>query len=170
MWLHALKLFKNSIDTQEKLRLNLHSFSVSEHLEYGRVVYKFFVCQNHRSISMSSFPRRPNTRTNFPCPKADMTCFGTWLLTLARKTWQFFAVHRANKNGLSRENCRLYRVLCTDSLLLFLSLFKTSLTICLTKHLSALVKAHYHSRKISTDRKFSDNIIENFQLQNFFPT
>jgi hypothetical protein len=36
------------------------------------------------------------------------------------------------------------------------------------------LKAHFHSRKISTDRKFSENIIvlkvENFQLQNFFPT
>ena len=31
-----LQLFKNSIDTQEKLRLNLHSLSVSELLEYGR--------------------------------------------------------------------------------------------------------------------------------------
>ena len=31
----ALQLFKNSIDTQEKLRLNLHSLSVSELLEYG---------------------------------------------------------------------------------------------------------------------------------------
>jgi hypothetical protein len=38
MWLHALQLFKNSIDTQEKVRLNLHSLSVSvsELLEYGR--------------------------------------------------------------------------------------------------------------------------------------
>jgi hypothetical protein len=38
MWLLALQLFKNSIDTQEKLRLNLHSLSVSvsELLEYGR--------------------------------------------------------------------------------------------------------------------------------------
>jgi hypothetical protein len=34
----TLQLFKNSIDTQEKLRLNLHSLSlsVSELLEYGR--------------------------------------------------------------------------------------------------------------------------------------
>jgi hypothetical protein len=34
----ALQLFKNSIDTREKLRLNLHSLSVSvsELLEYGR--------------------------------------------------------------------------------------------------------------------------------------
>ena len=33
----ALQLFKNSINTQEKLRLNLHSLSasVSELLEYG---------------------------------------------------------------------------------------------------------------------------------------
>jgi hypothetical protein len=31
-----LQLFKNSIDLQEKLRLNLHSSSVSELLEYGR--------------------------------------------------------------------------------------------------------------------------------------
>jgi hypothetical protein len=39
MGLLNLQLFKNSIDTQEKLRLNLHSLSVSELLEYGR---KFF--------------------------------------------------------------------------------------------------------------------------------
>jgi hypothetical protein len=34
----ALQLIKNSINTQEKLRLNLHSLSVSasELLEYGR--------------------------------------------------------------------------------------------------------------------------------------
>jgi hypothetical protein len=35
-WLLTLQLFKNSIDTQDKLRLNLHSLSVSELLEYGR--------------------------------------------------------------------------------------------------------------------------------------
>jgi hypothetical protein len=38
---------------------------------------------------------------------------------------------------------------------------------------SSVVKAHFHLRKISTDRKFSENIIvkvENFQLQIFFPT
>jgi hypothetical protein len=39
-----------------------------------------------------------------------------------------------------------------------------------------LIKAYFHSRKISTDRKFSENDkmsllkVENFQLQNFFPT
>jgi hypothetical protein len=32
----ALQLFKNSINTQEKLSLNLHSLSVSELLEYRR--------------------------------------------------------------------------------------------------------------------------------------
>jgi hypothetical protein len=37
MWLLTLQLFKNSIDTQEKLRLNLHSLSVSELLEYAGV-------------------------------------------------------------------------------------------------------------------------------------
>ena len=36
MWLLTLQLFKNSIDTREKLRLNLHSLSVSELFEYGR--------------------------------------------------------------------------------------------------------------------------------------
>ena len=38
MWLLTLQLFKNSIDTQWKLRLNLHSLSVSvsELSEYGR--------------------------------------------------------------------------------------------------------------------------------------
>jgi hypothetical protein len=37
MWLLPLQLFKNITDTQEKLRLNLHSLSVSELLEYGRM-------------------------------------------------------------------------------------------------------------------------------------
>ena len=32
----TLQLFKNSNDTREKLRLNFHSLSVSELLEYGR--------------------------------------------------------------------------------------------------------------------------------------
>jgi hypothetical protein len=36
MWLLTLQLFKNSIDTQEKLRLNLHSLSATVLLEYGR--------------------------------------------------------------------------------------------------------------------------------------
>ena len=37
MWLFTLQLFKNAYDTQEKLRLDLHSLgvSVSELLEYG---------------------------------------------------------------------------------------------------------------------------------------
>ena len=41
----ALQLFKNSINTQEKLRLNLHSssVSVSELLEYGRMSWPSFV-------------------------------------------------------------------------------------------------------------------------------
>ena len=47
MWLLTLQLFKNSTDTQEKLRLNLHSLSVSELLElYGlfiRVKTKFLL-------------------------------------------------------------------------------------------------------------------------------
>jgi hypothetical protein len=38
----ALQLFKNSINTQEKLRLNLHSLSVSELLEYGRKCFSAF--------------------------------------------------------------------------------------------------------------------------------
>jgi sensor c-di-GMP phosphodiesterase-like protein len=36
MWLLILQLFKNSNDTQEKLRLNHHSLSASELLKYGR--------------------------------------------------------------------------------------------------------------------------------------
>ena len=32
------------------------------------------------------------------------------------------------------------------------------------------VKTHFHSRKFSTDRNFSENIIVKSQLQNFFPT
>jgi hypothetical protein len=38
MWLLTLQLFKNSTDTQDKLRLNLHSLSVSELLEYRRML------------------------------------------------------------------------------------------------------------------------------------
>jgi hypothetical protein len=40
MWLLTLQLFKNNIDTQRKLRLNLHSLSVILLLEYGRKTYK----------------------------------------------------------------------------------------------------------------------------------
>ena len=39
-----------------------------------------FVCQNHRNISWTlvrSFPWRPYTRTNLPCPKARIISFGT---------------------------------------------------------------------------------------------
>ena len=41
LYLTNLQLFKNSIDTREKLRLNLHSLSVSvsELLEYGRYTW-----------------------------------------------------------------------------------------------------------------------------------
>jgi hypothetical protein len=46
MWLLTLQLFKNNIDTQAqgKLRLNLHSLSVSvsELLEYRRKVTSFY--------------------------------------------------------------------------------------------------------------------------------
>ena len=42
MWLLTLQLFKNSIDTEEKLRLNLHSLSVSELLEYGWKCLRWF--------------------------------------------------------------------------------------------------------------------------------
>jgi hypothetical protein len=42
MWLLTLlQLFKNSIDTQGKLRLNLHSLSASELLEYRRMSVSF---------------------------------------------------------------------------------------------------------------------------------
>ena len=37
MWLLILQLFKNSFDTQDKLRLNLQSLSVSELSEYRRI-------------------------------------------------------------------------------------------------------------------------------------
>jgi hypothetical protein len=37
MWILTLQLFKNSTDTQGELRLNLHSLSASELLEYRRI-------------------------------------------------------------------------------------------------------------------------------------
>jgi hypothetical protein len=46
MWLLTLQLFKNSIDTEEKLRLNLHSLSVSELLEYGRKLVSTLISKN----------------------------------------------------------------------------------------------------------------------------
>jgi hypothetical protein len=39
MWLLTLQLFKNSIDPQGKLKLNLHSLSVSVLLEYRRLSF-----------------------------------------------------------------------------------------------------------------------------------
>ena len=43
-WLLTLQLFTNSIDTQGKLRLNLHSLSVSELLEYRRLSRNIEAC------------------------------------------------------------------------------------------------------------------------------
>jgi hypothetical protein len=43
----TLQLFGNSIDTQEKLRLNFHSLSVSELLEYGRMFWNPGKFQSH---------------------------------------------------------------------------------------------------------------------------
>jgi hypothetical protein len=47
----TLQLFKNSKDTREKLRLNFHSLSVSELLEYGR---KSLCCREHISWTYNS--------------------------------------------------------------------------------------------------------------------
>jgi hypothetical protein len=46
MWLLTLQLLKNSIDTQEKLRLNLHSWEC-ELLKYGRICLK---CKTSRYL------------------------------------------------------------------------------------------------------------------------
>jgi hypothetical protein len=53
----TLQLFKNSIDTQEKLRLNLHSLSVSELLEYGRMFLKY-LAKMDLILILSNFPVR----------------------------------------------------------------------------------------------------------------
>ena len=50
----TLQLFKNSIDTQEKLSLNLHSLSVSELLEYGRKTMVISTSQLSRVHSLDS--------------------------------------------------------------------------------------------------------------------
>jgi hypothetical protein len=41
----ALLLFKNSNDTREKLRLDFHSLSVSDLLEYGRMSLKSYITE-----------------------------------------------------------------------------------------------------------------------------
>jgi hypothetical protein len=51
MWLLTLQLFKNSIDTQGKLKLNLHSLSVSEILKYRRKC----VYQRHADVIPATF-------------------------------------------------------------------------------------------------------------------
>jgi hypothetical protein len=57
----ALQLFKNSIDTHEKLRLNLHSLSVSELLEYGRYEIKeYFI--DHNVVILFTLPFRQRSR------------------------------------------------------------------------------------------------------------
>jgi hypothetical protein len=60
MWLLTAQLFKNSIDTQGKLRLNLHSFSVSELLEYRRKKqcqqsYINIICESIRVTILTIF-------------------------------------------------------------------------------------------------------------------
>jgi hypothetical protein len=49
MWLLTLQLFKNSTDTQEKPRLNLHSLSVL--LEYRRKWFNFLVKSERQSLA-----------------------------------------------------------------------------------------------------------------------
>jgi hypothetical protein len=84
MRLLTLQLFKNSIDTQEKLRSNLHSLSASELLEYRRIrtvtTYKLNKEVRHRddSINLASFftfflcPYQRSSTQNWPayyhCP------------------------------------------------------------------------------------------------------
>jgi hypothetical protein len=57
MTLALWQLFKNSIDTQEKLRLNLHSLSVSvsvsELVEYGRQSMPFKLDLIHSLVEKS---------------------------------------------------------------------------------------------------------------------
>jgi hypothetical protein len=79
-----LQLFKNSINTQEKLRLNLHSLSVSvsELLEYGRkkqcqqstsIQYLYniniSICQEANGVFKESMQ---TTWTNFRLQKTDL--------------------------------------------------------------------------------------------------
>ena len=55
----ALQLFKNSNRTQEKLRLNLHSLSVSELLEYGRMFLKMkYLAKMDLILMLSKFSRQ----------------------------------------------------------------------------------------------------------------
>ena len=56
----ALQLFKNSIKTKEKLRLNLHSLSVSELLEYGRNARIQKFTRTQRVEVQSELPLRVN--------------------------------------------------------------------------------------------------------------
>jgi hypothetical protein len=51
MWILTLQLFKNSIKTQEKLRLNLHS---SELLEYGQKTTYSQILQPYRYASLET--------------------------------------------------------------------------------------------------------------------
>jgi hypothetical protein len=55
MCLLTLQLFNNSIDTQEKLRLNLHSLSVSGLLQYGRKSFSFRKCLKFYRFNISKF-------------------------------------------------------------------------------------------------------------------
>ena len=61
----TLQLFKNRDETQEKLRMNLHSLSqsVSELLEYGRKIpftrYRIHVATISSSVSSQSYSLLP---------------------------------------------------------------------------------------------------------------
>jgi hypothetical protein len=83
MWLLTLQLFKNSIDTQERLRLNFHllSVSVSELLEYFTSPYKLpwfqrlFVMWKKREARMESFWSH---RLQIPLPHLIRFRFKFW--------------------------------------------------------------------------------------------
>jgi hypothetical protein len=77
MWLLTLQLFKNSYVTQEKLRLNLHSLSVSvsELLEYGRSsVVPYYVTTHPPAIQKQHWHSR-EAQIELPLFECAWVCF-----------------------------------------------------------------------------------------------
>jgi hypothetical protein len=95
MWLLTLQLFKNSIGTQGKLRLNFHSLSVSELLEYGRKTPKNL---NHQTYNLYLNLTWLSNRTAPTFGKSSYKQVRDWYKLAWKPGWLVFWILRTWRN------------------------------------------------------------------------
>jgi hypothetical protein len=88
-----------NITPQEKIRTTQN---ITPTQKKTRTTQNITPTQKKTRTTQNITPTQKKTRTNFPCPKVDMTSFGTRLL--GKKNRQFFAIHTHEQRKLVKEN------------------------------------------------------------------